>query len=279
MAEEQGQRFVPLSVRAGNREPFGETVGMPHYIQHSVEAWLDRAFDRSPFRAPDLDGMTTAIVRHMRPDPKCRSWRDLRFAMRADDSLYLDVLDMLLRIVDENEMERLEELLWEVAHEYRVDFANRRLVQRVDETAHDAYVSAITPEDHASESLRKAWALTFGRDRDSAKAWDQATNAIEVLLQPIVSPNDSAATLGKMLGALRDGAAKFEAALPAREANGASEAGLQRFIHGVSLVGYRPARHGTDRRPVNPQESRAVVFQAVTVVSWLRDGVLRRVAD
>ena len=38
---EKRERFVPLSVRMGQREPFGETVGVPLYLRHGLERWFD----------------------------------------------------------------------------------------------------------------------------------------------------------------------------------------------------------------------------------------------
>lgn len=269
---------MPLSVRMGKREPFGETCGVPGFLRPSLDLWLEEVIEYGYLVGTEVsvDSAALHIARHLHLEG-VRYWEDgpagLRSRMR-DGEVYLDVLDMLIDLLPEAALKVLEQYLWDVAHEYRVDFTNKRLVERVDETMYGMYERAVTPEDEASEHLRQAWLLTYGRDRDPGQAWNLASKAIEAVLGSIASPNDAQPTLGKMLSALR-AEGNFVCRLPGKDSGDVTP--LARFSNAVEIVHYAPGRHGGDGRVVDQHQSRTAVLQAVTVVSWLREGVLRRV--
>ncbi len=269
------ERFVPLSVRMGQREPFGETVGVPLYLRHGLERWLDVWVENHfPYQQDQLAELTQAKLRLDLPDSR---WWCLRNAMKSDPKLYLDVIDFVVSLSDEPDLQWLEEeLLWEVAHEYRVDYANRRLVRRVDETVYGAYLRAATPGDRASELLREAWAATYAREgRDPAVAWGKAVAAVEAILAPIISPNDTKATLGKLRAALRDAPDRFECDIP--HPDGSS--GADQLLAALGAIQFHPGRHGGDGRECDPAHSVATVLQAVTIIGWVQEGLVRRLGE
>lgn len=272
---EKRERFVPLSVRMGQREPFGETVGVPLYLRHGLERWLDAwAENRFPYQQDQLAELIQAKLRLDLPDSR---WWCLRDAMKSDPKLYLDVIDFVVSLSGEPALQWLEEeLLWEVAHEYRVDYANRRLVKRVDETVYGAYLKAATPIDQASELLREAWAASYAREgRDPAVAWDKAVAAVEAILAPIISPNDAKATLGKLRAALRDTPTRFECDIPHPD----DSSGAEQLLAALGAIQFRPGRHGGDGRECDPAHSVATILQAVTIIGWVREGLVRRLGE
>lgn len=269
------ERFVPLSVRMGHREPFGETVGVPRYLLYSLDMWLtEQVAHMEPWGREEL---AVKAIRALRRNVEVYTWHDLRVLMCEDADLYLDVLDYCLRAIPDADLQELEEeLLWEVAHEYRVDYANRRLVRRVDETVYGAYLRAATPGDRASELLREAWAATYAREgRDPAVAWGKAVAAVEAILAPIISPNDTKATLGKLRAALRDAPDRFECDIP--HPDGSS--GADQLLAALGAIQFRPGRHGGDGRKCDPAHSVATVLQAITIIGWVQEGLVRRLGE
>ena len=113
-------------------------------------------------------------------------------------------------------------------------------------------------------------------------AWGRAIKAIETLLKSIVSPSDNKATLGKMIGALRQSPDKWKCKLPDREykSNGETNVkpGIEVFIDVLVTIGYQPDQHGSDQpQDVDEATARSVLFLATTVVGWLRDGTPRTI--
>lgn len=271
---DQSDRFVPFSVRNGLREPFGVTVGFPGYIEGPVIDLVDSMFDK----VSDPDGLARDAFLCLRPDDAFDTGIEgLREILYTDDDIRVDVLDYLVNTVPSLGAD-LEQLLGKVNHELRVDLNNKRLVQRVDDVEWAVYEQACSPGDLAAELIQKAWLAVFGRpdDLDPAAGWGYATKAVEEVLKPIVSPNDSSATFGKMAAALRDGPTKWECDLPGDSKLGMD--GLGQFRAALAIVGYAPGRHGGDGREGPTQvTARAVVLQAAVILAWIADGVLVRV--
>lgn len=190
--------------------------------------------------------------------------------MEADEVFGWDVVDDLLRLgADSGHLRILLDL---VDHELSVDPDNSGLISRVPEEVAEEYALVVAANDHAAKLLKSAWARTFSRYRNPKAAWEDATNAVENLLQPLVSPNDEKATLSKMAAALRDKPSKWRSHL--RVTDGGN--GVLALASALEIVWYTPARHG-EEVAVDPLMSRAAVLQAITICQWLRDGVLESV--
>lgn len=261
------ERWTPLSVREGTREAFGTTVGIPNYLKTILRKWVLSA-------AEEYQRELSAVIADLElrvglPDP---TWRGLLEELN-DEQRGLDLVDWVLGHCAYPHEGYLQEILAMVMHEFDVDLDNKRLVRRCEPTMVTAAVSAAGVEDQASAQLRQAWTLAFGRAEDHMGAWNASVKAVEAMLKPIVSPDDQNATLGKMRAALRQGRKKFDAHLPAESA----DAAMDQFLACLKVIDYEPGRHGGDERVPVALEARATVFQAVTIVSWLRDGLLERV--
>lgn len=271
-------RWVPLSVRRGQSPRFEPVTGVPEFLAGYLRTWvesqpwinedqvahlglalrLDVAFDLSTY------GPATA----------------LRAAFRhAGPLAQLDILDWLLgnaRV----DFASLRRILDSAGHELTVSPDGRFLMERVEPTMLNTFEVATRTEDAASD-LAQAWELTFGRDPSPTDGWGHAVKAIEALLAPIVSPNDSKATLGKMTGVLRDKPEAFSCALPDRtfrsDGQETVKLGVEVLTDALATIGYQPGRHGgDDMSEADRGVARNVVLLATSVVAWLREGALTR---
>lgn len=269
-----------MSVRAGLREPFGVTVGFPSYLRGIVVDLIEAAiYDLGVESMSSAELIADKIALKLRLDPGGNG-RGVAGVLRqaSDDArTCLDVIDLLVRSSPDF-ASNVEDLLADANHEYRVDFGNKCLVQRVDDAEWQVYEEARRPGDRAAELIQEAWLASYGRpaDRNPSIAWGQATKAVEEVLKPIVTPSDRLAQIGKMIPALRDCPGKWKCGLPGDAKSGAS--GLDQFVSALTVVGYAPGRHGGDDRK-GPTEvtARAVVLQAAVILAWIGDGVLVRV--
>ncbi|MDU7427958.1 MAG: hypothetical protein E7K79_04130 [Actinomyces urogenitalis] len=272
-------RWVPLSVRRGQSPRFEPVTGVPEFLAGYLRTWvesqpwinedqvahlglalrLDVAFDLSTY------GPATA----------------LRAAFRhAGPLAQLDILDWLLgnaRV----DFASLRRILDSAGHELTVSPDGRFLMERVEPTMLNTFEVATRTEDAASDLLAQAWELTFGRDPSPTDGWGHAVKAIEALLAPIVSPNDSKATLGKMTGVLRDKPEAFSCALPDRtfrsDGQETVKLGVEVLTDALATIGYQPGRHGgDDMSEADRGVARNVVLLATSVVAWLREGALTR---
>lgn len=271
---EDRQRFVPLSVRMGKREPFDATTGMPYYLWPSIRDWFNTLINRHEYEYISVDNLVLTVSRMFRL-PEYPSWRSLTESLaKSDPGMMLDILDLMMRLANDAELKRLEDILFDVAHEYRVDFENQRLIQRVDDTVYAAYETAVSVQDVASEHLAKAWLATYSRDTNYDVAVAEATKAVEAVCAPLVIPNDKKPSIGKMIRAIKDSPRNWECSLPATRDRNA----VEQFAAALSLVNYAQSRHAGGLNS-SREHSVALLLQAVTVVAWVRERVFRRVKD
>jgi len=275
--------WIPLSVRRNQRQPFTPVDGVPDFLWQYAMRWIENALNDD-----------TSIVCGLSIDLRLEragnylEYQGASYAIRAcleetghDQYTALDVIDWLLGH-SYGQADALEYILKSAGHVLRVSPDGNRLVERIDPALWDEYEQVTQLDDKASQYMQEAWALAFGREPNLNDAWDRAVKAIEVLLKPIVSPADDNATLGKMIGALRQAPGKWECKLPDRvyKANGETNVkpGIEVFIDALATIGYQPDRHGSDQpQDVDEATARSVLFLATTVVGWLRDGILRTI--
>jgi hypothetical protein len=118
----------------------------------------------------------------------------------------------------------------------------------------------------------------FGRQPDPSDGYRQAVKAVESVAQPVVIPNDSKATLGKVIAAMREKPAKWSVLLD----SGAAEKRILDVVGMMDLLWRgQHDRHGTsdEKIPaeVSQAEAEAAVHLAITLVQWFRTGVISRI--
>lgn len=272
--------WVPLSVRTGARPPFAPVEGVPGFLWNYLRNWIKDAIRDDAQTGIDIDlTLRLNAQRFINDYPTVGDVvaAALEKPLRNQVAL-LDVIDWLLHR-GKGSAETLERLLATAGHVLRVSPDGDGLVQRLDPSAWALYQHATRPQDAASDHMHEAWTLTFGQHPKPGQGWGEAVKAIECLLKPIVSPNDSKATLGKMTAAIRNSHDKWTCALPSRDlkVNGHQtvKPGLEVLTDCLATIGYQPGRHGgDDTGQVEQVTAESMVLLATTVLGWLRNGVL-----
>lgn len=276
---EERERFVPLSIREGKREPFKPVEGIPGFLWPSIKYWLDGYLQPSGYwqtKRIHALGRALQFVVPARTDWDFLEALDLE--CKVNEEFCLDVVDALLFLG--HDPDTLDQYLWDVGHVYTVHTDRKRLVKRIDDTVWASYEQAVKPGDQAARLLESAWAKQYSRDQDPNGAADDATAAVEALLRPVVAPNDEKATFGRMISAIEDAPDKWECAIPDRNWKGQTLTGTDTFLNALKTVLYRPNRHGGGTRDgYTVEQSSTVVLQAVTIVGWLRQNAFRRVMN
>lgn len=272
--------WVPLSVRTGARQPFAPVEGVPGFLWNYLRNWIKDAIRDDAQTGIDIDlTLRLNVQRFINGYPTVGEVvaAALEKPLRNQVAL-LDVIDWLLHR-GKGSAETLERLLATAGHVLRVSPDGDGLVQRLDPSAWALYQHATRPQDAASDHMHEAWMLTFGQHPKPGQGWGEAVKAVECLLKPVVSPNDSKATLGKMTAAIRNGHDKWTCALPSRDlkVNGHQtvKPGLEVLTDCLATIGYQPGRHGgDDTGQVEQVTAESMVLLATTVLGWLRNGVL-----
>lgn len=274
--------------------------GVPGHLVSSLARWITGYLHERPV-------LTERVALQMRvplevPDPQ-----QLVDAVRADDpGRLLDVADTAMHLdsrlrwaldvagPEDNSMEasladwipgyrwpkgsnaeaveQLDQVLEDAGSAFAVNWFERCLSRRVDATAAAAagQVIAAGPGPH----LEAAWTATYGRRPDPAKAYDEAVRAVEAAAIPVVLPDGSRETLGKVLGHLNQAGHKWALAIDGE--NSGDVAPLVAMI-GLLWKGH-VARHagGPSYRPQRQDEAQMAVHLAVTLVQWFASGAVRR---
>jgi hypothetical protein len=206
--------------------------------------------------------------------------------MNEDGELTLDVLDYTLRHLDERvdvdgqseRDDRAAELAraldtggsaWDVTA--AADGRNYALTRRALGPITEAIDDIRTASERAGDHLAEAWRQLAGRTPNPDAAYFQAVLAVEAAAKPVVSPNDSMATLGRMMGAIKANPHMWTFVL-GRPEDVLGPAGLLWENH---------RRHGTDDREapmgMSQAEADAGVHLAITLVRWFAGGAFSRV--
>lgn len=263
-----------LSVRDGRRPAPMLTEGFSPAATHSLVYWLEGELGYRTARINyDFDAliMSIALACDIELNPG-RTWdeslmRQLLNAASRDDDLMLDVLDATLARGVMRGAKDLRALLLDASSVWTVREDDRALVRRVDPTAEAAFRDAMSVEDPASAELREAWHALYGVNANYSDAWDHSIKAMETALVPVVAPNNARATLGTVTAELEKSVKFVEFALGSVSTLGAM----------TRLAWPNPDRHGGGQsRAPEEDETSAVVHLAVTIVQWVRAGVVVR---
>ena len=144
-----------------------------------------------------------------RPDPVAL----ILSAADDDPDFLLNLADYLIHsglMADERTTE-LEDILVGSESAWQVARDKRSLVLGVSPELDQLYLDAVSDEDSAAAYLSKAWDAAWRRDRPSAvEAYDGSVKAVESILAPIVIPDNTEPTLGKIIAALNDKPTKWD---------------------------------------------------------------------
>lgn len=284
--------WKPLSQRSGEKPAdVGPFEGVPQWLSHSLTEWCVGRF-RQPSSMggwfQDHDRLNR-VERRLKLRSLPSGSFDVRLAalmeeVRADPTLFIDLADLLVSEVDPNSYSEerkygvllakyLDEAgsVWQVVERGGVLSLERRVEAEVVQAA-DLVIGA---SDRAGQHLRLAWQAVYGRRKDASTAYREAVRAVEAVAKPVVIPNDSGATLGKMIKAIKDAPQKWEFIL--RPKAGDSVATVLTTME--LLWTAQLDRHGTDDESaplsVSDLEAESALHLGITLVHWFRIGAFR----
>lgn len=268
----------PLSIRSNPQQLeqfFVLREGVPDGLLPSLVEWTVRQFsDRWGGRAIANDAsiarLERVLGRELPHDPA-----GLAFEFRADHGLLLDATDNALTTgIDRKQAVQLETYLREARSVYTVGLDGSgayELQDRQPPELTQVVQAATSGPGSASHHLRQAWSNAFGREPDATAACDEAVRAIEAAAKPVVTPNDSLATLGKMIAAMRDSSQKWTT-----NSNASDDIGGVIAMMELVWKGYR--RHGDPDQPAEAsvEAAQMLVQSAALLVHWFQTGHIRR---
>ena len=264
--------------------------GVPPWMRESLLAWL-RPFvwSSSDFYGARFEAAwVRALENRMRLDPL--PWADgenrvakvLFERISSDGEFAIQLLDYTLRHLGETysyspDRDAVVYPLVRDLHEGGSAWEVRSidengtlgLVRRALGPVVDAVQEVRSIAERAGAHLYEAWRHLAGRNPLPDQAYLHAVFAVEAAAKPVVSPNDSSATLGKMRNAIRDKPGKWTFSLGNPVA----------VVEPMSLLWDAHVRHGTDDRTapmgMSAEQADAGLHLALTLTRWFVSGAFR----
>ena len=264
--------WVPLGRRLAGLGPDTTAYdGIPSYLRDALDNWVHDCYPDDTYLMSQLGGSLKFRLRLDEvPNPT-----DL-----TEDQL-LDLIDALLAWdlrPHHWQFARLEELLTVGGAGWRINASGDGLERRVETTVTAALTQTVlSAGNEAADHLKFAWAAAYGRNPDPDKAYDESVLAVEAVACPLVAPTNMRATLGSIIGDLRNQAARWELAIGDTTGQPAPP---DRLIEMLQLLWQGQSRHAgaPNSRRQDQTEAEAAVHLAATLVQWLNSNVLRRKA-
>ena len=275
--------WFPLSFREGMRDSGYDALAedVPSYMEDSLWHWVEETVERLEEAGEDLVAMARWAERVLRR----KVGYGLGFSearVKSDSETFLDVIDFLVAYIERydwkkdsyaelNELLRQAGSLWTVS----TDLDPPTLTRVIDRASTEVAAAVLAIDDRPSQHLRKAWSDVYGRNPDASDGYREAVRAIEAAAQPVVSPEDKMATLGKMITAMRAKPAKWEVVLNHPDAD-------TQVLHVADMLDLvwkgQHDRHGKadPNAPldVDLAEAEAALHAATTLVHWFRSGAV-----
>jgi hypothetical protein len=284
---ESQHSWVRLSRRG--KPPVEEALyeGVPVHLREPLVSWLRdvlgdtgnsfaaQLFGVDPPAGMNQIGLDVGLRLHL---PVVRLEGVIKL-VRANEELFLDVLDATLWAgrSDHSIWRTLQNLLGTGGSAWRVAADHRSLERRVDDTVAEAAQTVVSmPNKSAGHHLAIAWKAAYGLHPDATKAYSEAIKAVEAAAASVVSPNNAKATLGTIIGDLKQAPGKWELVIlgPDRAPRDISSllAMLELLWQGQS------DRHGgvAPTIPIPPGAAPMAVHLAVSLVQWFQSGAVRK---
>ncbi|MFF8513464.1 hypothetical protein ACF064_36010 [Streptomyces sp. NPDC015492] len=283
-----------FSVRAGLTEApehDGPFENVPEHLQLPLQEWVSYALDNEALvDYSDEDGVERTLCLRLRiPTVHEPHWGGSKYHRALTTAVrprLLDVIDAVLAykaehgVDDQASIRLLSDTLDEAGSAYRVTEAGDGLEERVTPTVRDAVrqttadAAAAPAAGSAADHLATAWRAAYGRSPDPVRAYSESIKAVESAAHATVQPNNARATLGTMLGEIRNARHKFDAAVHSKNGDpiAPAEAMMQALWDGQT------SRHGGQNGtvPETLEAARAGVHLAAALVQWFVSGAVVR---
>ncbi|MCM2424291.1 hypothetical protein [Streptomyces sp. RKAG293] len=270
----------PFSVRLGHNAPYDEAPyeGVPRHLESALRAWVSGHFSDGS----DDDAVELALRLRFVPRP---GESDRGTLLRTDGMELLDVVDALLSwegdasdYMGGDSDGQLTRILDSAGSAYRVNKAQDALEWRIIPAAREPVMETIeeaSVSSSAGDHLAAAWQAAYGVHPDSVRAYSEAIKAVECAAHPVLQPNHPGATLGSMLGEIKNIRAKLSFVIP--DSAGGEPIGVVETMMRALWRG-QTARHGakTPTVPETLESARAGVHLAAALVQWFVSGAVTR---
>lgn len=279
--------------------PFGvdteDEIAEYDALHDGVPDWMKSAYWRWVLEAMVIPGHTSIMGQTLDRALADRMCQSLRIPWMSGDSLKqgsiggtiqalmlhsepLAVADYLLAFCDRADADALDRMLENAGSAWTVGtrLGHRGLVRRVPAGVQEAADAVMTTAGRAGVRLAKAWGELYGIDPDPSAAYSLAIKAVEDAAIPVVSPNNGSATLGTVLGQIRQ---QGNWRLPIERED--DRAPSQEVLLGMLQVlwsGQHDRHGGQPSGPgdVSIAEATVAVSLAVTLVNLFHAGLVSR---
>lgn len=259
--------------------------GVPSWLWPSLWSWFLEAIQAicNHYANTAPGDVVRILERGMRTDLQSEAVShhgiyEVRPVFASDSDVFLDAVNEVLTLLRDpwarRTVESLEFILAHAGSLWRLsdDQSDLQLVRRVAAEAQEAATSAMSAPDVASVHLRKAWHDVYGRTPDPSDGYREAVKAVEAIAQPVIAPLDAAATLGKMIAAMKSKPSKWSSVLRHPQDPEAQVLNVASMMEAVWKGQHD--RHGTpdESKPldVSAAEAEAALAIAVALVHLFR---------
>lgn len=272
--------------------------GIPSWLRESLWEWLSRQMHKRAhsnpggwYSTPNEEKIRKAerilrVSSGWTGDGKLHAERvsglaKFRQAIYQNDEAFLGAVDLALSELDPGDKEcvSLEKILEEGTSAWRVGLVSERpgLVERIDATVQLAAETTGVLEPRAGRLLADAWKHAFSMNRDPSAAYRCAVRAVEAAAAPVISPNDTIPTLGKMISAFRSKPEKWKFSFKVDSA--ADPKGV--LLGMIQILWTNEYSRHVDPDIATPlhvsqEEAESAVVLALTLVNWFISGAISR---
>jgi len=276
--------------------------GVPPWVRTSLFEWLEPilyAVEDSRYHSysgtPSIAFLTLA-ERRLRftlewSGGERGAIHNLKERMNTDEALFLKVVDLAIENIelgysfqDQREADaRLAGILNEAGSVWRLNVREEASGQRGSHTTYrtirslqrrtvvetgDALRSVSQRAPGSAAHIASAWNYAFGRNPDPGRAYSEAIKAVEAAAIPIISPNNSKATLGSVIGQLRSTPQKWQVVL-ARGIDvhgGEPTESIEIVTNLAALLWVNQADRHAPVQPIQQRQAEMAVHIALTLV-------------
>ncbi|MEV7994882.1 hypothetical protein AB0O67_24115 [Streptomyces sp. NPDC086077] len=291
--------WVPFTARrseASLQEFTRLSDGVPPWLRESLWNWLSERMHKNAlgnngrwYRTPSEEKIRRAerVLKvssgwtgdgDSHPD-RVGGLSKFRAAIYQNQDAFLGAVDLALSELDPDDKActSLEKILEEGTSAWRVGLVCGKpgLVERIDATVQLAAEATGALDPRAGRLLADAWKHAFSMNRDPSAAYRCAVRAVEAAAAPVISPNDTIPTLGKMISAFRSKPEKWNFSFKVDSATDPKSV-LLGMIQILWTNEYSRHVDPDIKAPlhVSQEEAESAVVLALTLVNWFISGAI-----